>query len=79
MHHVRFPYIAEMGKLQNWMDANDLDDSAVAAKVLYSRVHICRVRNGLNTSVALGKRLQKLTGIKWSYFVDPPAPRRTSR
>lgn len=66
-----------MGKLQKWMDAQGFKDEAVADLVNLSRVHVCRIRNGLRTSVGSAKRLQKLTGIRWSYFVDPgPAPKR---
>lgn len=60
-----------MGKLQAWMQRNALNDAMVADKVGISRVHVCRIRNGMKTSVRTAKRLQTLTGIKWPYFLDP--------
>lgn len=73
---VRGLYLASMGKLQNWMDENGWRDHHVADRVNCSRVHVTRIRNGLRCSVPLAKRLKKLTGIRWTYFADPPAEKK---
>lgn len=54
------------------MTKNDMRDEQVAKIVKLSRVQINRLRRGKSTaSVATAMALERLTGIKWHWFLRP--------
>lgn len=60
-----------MNPLATWMHQNGLDDATVAAKIGRSRVHVSRLRRGINlASIETAKKLEAVTDIPWPEFMD---------
>jgi transcriptional regulator with XRE-family HTH domain len=69
-----------MRKLQQWMDRNHKRDGDVAKAIRVSRPQVNRIRRGITTaSPPTARKLEKLTGIKWFYFVERALPRRSKQ
>lgn len=63
-----------MKKLQTWMNRNGWRDHHVAEKVNVTRTQVSRIRRKKSgCSVETAKALAKLTGIRWTYFIDKKA------
>lgn len=69
---VRVAYITPMSRLKQWMEDAKETDQSLGAKVGVSRVQISRIRRGINgASRATAQRLEEVTGIAWSTFIEP--------